>query len=101
MDFFNRETGALLSLETLNLGAKSYQSFARLNRALHGYVDEADAFTEGARGVDVIRPAMIKSRSLAVVLPQVGVSSQQAWALYSSYEYASWLGIDMTYVVPR
>ena len=53
-------------------------------------------FTEGRRGIDVIEPEMITSRSLAVVLPQADVSYQQAWALSSSYEYASSLGIDMT-----
>jgi CDI toxin restriction endonuclease-like domain len=78
MDFFNEEGGALLSLKTLNLGAKRYRSFAGLNRTLHEYVDSVDDFTGGARGDDVIRSAMIKSRSLAVVLPQAGVSSQQA-----------------------
>jgi len=101
MDFFNEETGEILSLKTLDLGGKSYQSYSGLNRALKGYVDKVDSFTEGARGADVIRPEMITSKSLAVILPQTQMSYEQAWALYSGFEYASARGVDLTYVVTK
>jgi CDI toxin restriction endonuclease-like domain len=101
MDFFNSETGAILSLKSLNLGAKSYRSFAGVNRALRGYVDSTAAFTKGVRGLDVIDQGMVTARSLAVVIPSVQLSSQQAWALYSAYEYAASRGIDMTYIVAK
>jgi hypothetical protein len=101
MDFFNEESGAILSLKTLNLGADSYQSYTAVNRVMKGYVDSVDAFTTGARGDDVIRAEMVTSKSLAVVLPQTQMSYQQAWALYSAFEYASARGVDLTYVVTR
>jgi hypothetical protein len=54
MDFFNKDTGDLLSLKSLDLGGKSHQSYVGLSRTLNGYVDSVDAFNGYARGRDSV-----------------------------------------------
>jgi CDI toxin restriction endonuclease-like domain len=50
MDFFNKDTGDLLSLKSLDLGGNGYQSYVGLSRTLNGYVDSVDASNGYARG---------------------------------------------------
>jgi len=80
------EEGRVISIKTLDLGAKSYQNLARLQQVVQGYIQKLAEFQGAKYGVE-INPADIKVRELWLVIP--GANEGQWRVLQALQELAA------------
>ncbi len=85
------EEGRLISIKTLDLGAKSYQNLERLQRVVQGYIQKLAEFRGAPYGKVTIWPEDIKIRELWLVIP--GASEAQWKILQALQEAATKSGI--------
>jgi len=85
------EEGRVISVKTLDLGAKSYQNLARLQQVVQGYIQKLAEFSQASYGGAAIGPEDIKIRELWLVIP--GASEAQWRVLQTLQEAAAKSGI--------
>jgi len=85
------EEGRVISIKTLDLGAKSYQNLARLQQVVQGYIQKLAEFSQASYGGAAIGPEDIKIRELWLVIP--GASEAQWRVLQTLQETATKSGI--------
>ena len=81
----------MISIKTLDLGAKSYQNLARLQQVVQGYIQKLAEFRQASYGGAAIGPEDIKIRELWLVIP--GASEAQWRVLQTLQEAAAKSGI--------
>jgi hypothetical protein len=69
------EEGRVISIKTLDLGAKSYQNLARLQQVVQGYIQKLAEFSQASYGGASIGPEDIKIRELWLVIPGASEAS--------------------------
>ena len=85
------EEGRMISIKTLDLGAKSYQNLERLQRVVQGYIQKLAEFQGAPYSGVRIEPEHIKIRELWLVIP--GASEAQWKVLQVLQEAATKSGI--------
>ncbi|MFC0005790.1 pre-peptidase C-terminal domain-containing protein [Micromonospora siamensis] len=95
--------GTATSIKSVDLGAKTYQSAAKLTSRLKGYVDKAAGFAKSNPvtfdGV-TIRPGQVAARELEVVVPRGATAAQQN-ALNQIVQYGAQKGVTVRVIVMR
>ena len=91
VDRMGWEEGRVISIKTLDLGAKSYQNLARIQQVVQGYIQKLAKFQGAPYGDVIIRPKDIKIRELWLVIP--GASEAQWKVLQTLQEAATKSGI--------
>jgi RHS repeat-associated protein len=81
------EEGRMISIKTLDLGAKSYQNLARLQQVVQGYIQKLAEFNEASYLGVSIEPQHIKIRELWLVIP--GANEGQWKVLQALQELAA------------
>jgi len=82
------EEGRVISIKSLDLGAKSYQNLARLQQVVQGYIQKLAEFQGARYGEDItIKTADIKIRELWLVIP--GANEGQWKVLQALQELAA------------
>lgn len=81
----------MISIKTLDLGAKSYQNLGRIQQVVQGYIQKLAKFQDAPYGDVIIRPKDIKIRELWLVIP--GASEAQWKVLQTLQEAATKSGI--------
>jgi 6-phosphogluconate dehydrogenase (decarboxylating) len=81
------EEGRVISIKTLDLGAKSYQNLARLQQVVQGYIQKLAEFNEASYLGVSIEPQHIKIRELWLVIP--GANEGQWKVLQALQELAA------------
>ena len=77
VDIWDRRSGTVTSLKSIDLGSSAYQESNALYNKLSGYVNDLTDF-EGSWYGDIFIPGEeIKSRVLTVIVPSEGSSTQQ------------------------
>lgn len=76
----------MISIKTLDLGARTYQNLERLQRVVQGYIQKLAEF-QGAKYEVEINPADIKVRELWLVIP--GANEGQWRVLQALQELAA------------
>lgn len=99
IDRFNWGTGEATSIKSLDLGAKSYQSPAALERTIGKYVDSVAAYKGGAPWgqTPAINPSQVTSRSLDFVVPGMGSQGQEA-AIRNAVTTAAGKGVKVNII---
>jgi hypothetical protein len=91
IDRFNEESGTATSTKSLDTGAKTYQSGSKLKSTLKRYINQvadfngSDTATQSGTRVD---SSMIKNRTLELVIPERGLTGEQANAINDAANYA-------------
>jgi hypothetical protein len=85
------EEGRVISIKSLDLGARTYQNLERLQRVVQGYIQKLVEFSKGSYGGVIIEPKDIKIRELWLVIP--GASEAQWKVLQALQESATKSGI--------
>ncbi|MFG2054805.1 RHS repeat-associated core domain-containing protein [Micromonospora sp. NPDC048930] len=93
--------GTATSIKSVDLGAKTYQSAAKLTSRLKGYVDKAAGFAKSNPvsfdGV-TIRPGQVAARELEIVVPRGATAAQQN-ALNQIIQYGAQKGVTVRVIV--
>jgi hypothetical protein len=77
VDIWDRRSGTVTSLKSIDLGSSAYQESNALYNKLSGYVNDLTDF-QGSRYGDIFIPGEeIKSRVLTVIVPTQGSPAQQ------------------------
>ncbi|GAB4557382.1 MAG: hypothetical protein Tsb0020_01470 [Haliangiales bacterium] len=98
IDKFVRGTGVAISIKSLDLAAKSYQSSLRVYSRVKGVIDKLARF-KGRTWANVdIDEADIVHRILTLAVPNRGTAIQQR-AIQRAAEYARKLGVELQVVV--
>jgi RHS repeat-associated protein len=78
IDRFVRETGEAISVKTVDLAARSYQSAGALYSRLSGYLNKLVQFNGGSSVPDVVRADDIHSKTLELVIKASDLTAAQA-----------------------
>jgi RHS repeat-associated protein len=98
IDIWNPATGEAISIKSIDLGAKTYQSSSTLSRILTKYIDSVAGFKGRDWGGLDISLSEIRSRGLMVAIPD-GVASYNQWfVMWQAYFYGLSKGVDVTFV---
>ena len=98
VDEFNHATGHAVSVKSINLNAPSYHDINQLDRQLTNHVNsvfEFDGWLQPSTGYE-IRPGVIRSRELIIVVPNAGTTAQQA-AMARAVQYGADNGVAVRY----
>ena len=98
VDVWNPSAGIVTSIKSIDLGATTYQSMARLKSLLNGYVRKLDEFNGAAFNGARIRPGDIKDKVLHVVIPE-GASAEQLAILKEVAAKAAEKDIEVIWLV--
>lgn len=98
IDIWNPATGEAISIKSIDLGAKTYQSADALSGKLRQYINSVAGFSGSNWGGLNIRASQITSRALMVAIPD-GVASYGQWTImYQAYLYGLRKGVAVTFV---
>ncbi len=105
IDYFDKDTGNVVSFKSLDTGAKSYQGYGGLYSKLKAYIDKVALYDGDNKHVlpdgGQITPDMVKGRELDVVLPDRPLSQDQVRALNDAKLYADEHDVRLTLTVGR
>jgi hypothetical protein len=78
IDKFNKKTGTVTSIKSLDLNAKTYQNPKTLNRIVEKYVDILSKFSGATVKGTSVGAEDIKSRVLEIAIPNTGSAIQKS-----------------------
>ncbi|MDR6200881.1 hypothetical protein QE374_002790 [Microbacterium sp. SORGH_AS428] len=100
IDRWDQAAGVATSIKSVNLASKTYQSPARLQRLLTGYIDKMAAYRGGTLSNVTVDEFDIVTRQLQLAIPTKGSSEQQA-VIAAMAEYAQQRGVQLIVEVIR
>jgi hypothetical protein len=96
IDIWNKATGVVTSIKSIDLAAQTYQNMYRLAYTIYGYLNELALYTGQEWAGVTIKSGQITSKVLQLAIPQ-GASPEQISTLYKMIEVAYKMGITLKF----
>jgi len=93
----NFVNGTAISIKTLDITAKTYQSVSNLSSRLTGYVQQLASYAGGDTPIGFLPAARIQHRVLEIILPTANLSRQQMEVLVRVQAEAARRGVSVIY----